>query len=78
MDTAWARRVFWILHNSPRELRMKQSAESSEWQPQWSLHLSAAVDAAETPVAEVFAVIGQQAIVILAEARAGASDNLFR
>jgi hypothetical protein len=32
-------------------------------------------DAAETPVAEVLAVIGQHAIVILAETRPGAPDD---
>ena len=40
------------------------------------LELSAPVDAADAPVAEVLAVIGQQAIVVLAETRAGAPNDL--
>jgi hypothetical protein len=44
---------------------------------QSALDLRTVTDAAEAPVAEVLAVIGQQAIVILADARAGASYNLF-
>ena len=67
--------MFWILQNPPHRLRVKQSAEYSERQLQRSLHLSAVAHAAETPVAEVLAVIGQKAIIILAEARAGASNN---
>jgi hypothetical protein len=69
--------MFCVLQNPPHPLRVKQGAEYSEWQPQRSFHLSAMADAAETPVAEVLAVISQQAIIILAEARTRASDNLF-
>jgi hypothetical protein len=58
-------------------LRVKQSAEHSEWQPERVCHLSAQANAAETPVAKVLAVIGQQAIVILAEARASTPYNFF-
>ena len=65
-----------VLQNPSHRLRVKQSAEYSEWQLQRSLHLSAVAYAGETPVAEVLAVIGHHAIVILAEARAGAPDNL--
>jgi hypothetical protein len=57
---------------------VKQSAEQhSEWQPERACHLSAPAHAAETPVAKVFAVIGQQAIVILAETRAGTPHYLL-
>src|SRR5271167_171859 len=52
--------MFCVLQSPPYRLRMKQSIEDSEWQLQRLLHLSAAADAAETPVAEVLAVIGQQ------------------
>jgi hypothetical protein len=40
--------------------------------------LSTAADTAETPVAEVFAVIGQRPIIVVAETPAGAPDNLLR
>jgi hypothetical protein len=56
---------------------VKQGIEYSEWQLQRSLHLSAMAHAVETPVAEMLAVIGQQAIIVLTEARAGASDYFF-
>jgi hypothetical protein len=69
--------MFQVLQIPPHGLRVKQGTEYSERQPQRSLHLSAVADAGETPVAEVLAVIGEHAIIILAEARAGASDNLF-
>ena len=58
-------------------LGVKQRAEHSEWQPERACHLSAQANAAETPGAKVLAVIGQQAIVILAEARASTPHNLF-
>src|SRR5271168_1020016 len=66
-----------ILQNPPYRLGMKQCIEDSEWQLQRLLHLSAVAHAAETPVAEMLAVIGQQAIITLAEARPGTSDDLF-
>jgi hypothetical protein len=47
---------------------MKQGAEQAKWQYQRSFHLGAMTDAVETPIAEVLAVIGEQPIVILAEA----------
>jgi hypothetical protein len=65
-----------LLQNPPHRLRMKQSIEDPEWQLQRLLHLSAVAHAAETPVAKVLAVIGQQAIIILTEARSGASNYL--
>ena len=61
-----------------QRLRVKQSAEYSEWQLERACHLSAQANAAETPVAKVLAVIGQQTIVVLAEARASTPYNLFR
>jgi hypothetical protein len=69
--------MFRVLQIPPRRLRMKQRAEQAKWHHQRSFHLGAMTDAVETPIAEVLAVIGQQAIVILAEARAGASDDFF-
>src|SRR5712671_4603373 len=56
---------------------MKQRAEHAKWQHQRPFHLGAVTDAVEAPIAEVLAVIGQQAIIILAEARASASDGFF-
>jgi hypothetical protein len=64
--------------NPLHRLRMKQGAEYSKWHLQPSFHLSATADTAETPVAEVLAIIGQQSVIILAETRAGALDNRFR
>ena len=66
-----------ILQNPPYRLGMEQCIEYSEGQLQRLLHLGAVAHAAETPVAEMLAVIGQQAIVTLAEARSGTSDDLF-
>lgn len=66
-----------ILQNPPYRLGMEQCIEYSEGQLQRLLHLGAVAHAAETPVAEMLAVIGQQAIVTLAEARPGTSDDLF-
>jgi hypothetical protein len=51
-----------------------QSIKDPEWQLQRLLHLSAMAHAVQTPVAQVLAVVGQQAIIVLAEARAGAPD----
>jgi hypothetical protein len=58
-------------------LRVEHSAEYPEWQLERTCHLSAQAHAAETPVAKVLAVVGQQAIVILAEARASTPHSLF-
>ena len=69
--------MFRVLQNPPHSLRVKR-AEYSQWQLQPSFHLSAAADTAKTPIAEVFAIIGQQPIIAFAKARAGAPDNLFR
>src|ERR1700685_2514949 len=66
-----------VLQNPPPRLRMKQSIEDSERQLQRLLDLRAVANAAETPVAEVLAGIGQQAIIVLPEARPGASDDPF-
>jgi hypothetical protein len=52
---------------------VKQGEEYTEGQLAPTLDLRTAADAAEAPVAEVLAVIGQQAIVVLADARANAS-----
>jgi len=67
-----------LLRNWPAPLRVKQRTENAQGQLQPSFHLCAAADTADTPVAEVLTVIGQQPIVTLAEARAGAPHNLFR
>src|ERR1019366_2072365 len=48
-----------------------------ESRPQPPFDLRAATDTAEAPIAEVLAVIGQQAIIVLAEARSSASDNFL-
>jgi hypothetical protein len=56
---------------------MKQRAEQAKWQHKRPFHLGAMTDAVETPIAEVLAVIGQQAIIVLTEARTGASDDFF-
>jgi hypothetical protein len=56
---------------------VKQNIEYAEWQVQRSLHLGAMAHAVQTPAAEMLAVIGQQAIIVLAETRAGASDYFF-
>jgi hypothetical protein len=76
LQTGSAQWMVCALQNPPHWLGVKQSIEDSEWQLQRLLHLSAVAHAAETPVAEVLAVIGQQAIIILAEARPGTSDYL--
>jgi hypothetical protein len=69
--------MFRVLQNPPSRLRVKQRAEQAKWPHQRSFRLGAMTDAVETPIAEVLAVIGQQAIIILAEARAGTSDDFF-
>jgi hypothetical protein len=69
--------MFCVLQNPPHRLRVKQGAEYSERQLQRSLYLSAVAHTEVTPVAKVLAVIGQQAIIILSEAGAGTSDDLF-
>src|SRR5450631_89053 len=56
---------------------MKQRAEHAKWQHQRPFPLGAMTDAVERPIAEVLAVIGQQAIIVLTEARMGASDDFF-
>jgi hypothetical protein len=55
---------------------MKQGTEESQGRA--PLHLFAAANSAPTPVAEVLAVIGQQPIIVLAETRPGALDDLLR
>src|SRR5208337_4946144 len=77
LHTGSAQCMVCVLQNPPRRLGVQQSIENSEWQLQWLLHLSAVAHAAEKPVAEVLAVIGQQAIIIFSEARSGTSDYLF-
>src|SRR5579863_3102484 len=61
----------------PPHLGVKQGDEHTKGQLPPSLDLRAMADAAAAPVAEVLAVIGQQAIVVLADARASASHDLF-
>lgn len=75
---AWAPRVPGVLQIAPHRLRMKQRAEHAKRQYQRPFHLGAMTDAVEAPIAEVLAIIGEQAIVILAEARAGAADDFLR
>jgi len=58
-------------------LGVEQAAEYPRRQSQPFLYLSTAADPAETPVAKVLAIIGQQTIVVLAETRAGAPDDLI-
>src|ERR1700677_4653640 len=59
----------------PERLRVKWGAEQAKRQP--PLHLSAATDTTETPIAEVLAIVAQQPIIVLPEARAGAPDDLI-
>ena len=70
--------MFTALRNGLCPLRVKQRTDNPQWQLQPAFHLCAAADAAETPVAEVLAVISQQPVITLTEARAGAPHNLFR
>jgi hypothetical protein len=77
LQTASAQWMFRALQNPPHRLHLKQSIEDSKWQLQRLLHLSAMAHAADTPVAEVLAVIGEESIIVLAEARACAPDYFF-
>jgi hypothetical protein len=65
-----------VIQIPPQRLRLKQSIEYTERQLQRPLHLSAIAHAVETPVAKVLAVVGEEAIIVLTEARAGAPDYL--
>jgi len=57
------------------QLRMKSSAQEFQWPLQTPFDLGTAANAAQTPVAEVLAIVGQQPVVVLAQARAGAPDD---
>ena len=65
------------LHVDEARLRVKHGEEYAKGEPQSSFDLCAVADAAEAPVAEVLAVIGQQAIVVLTDTRARAQYDLF-
>jgi hypothetical protein len=51
--------------------------QRSLWQPEHSLNLITTRFPAQTPLAEVLAIIGQQSITVLADARTRAANDFF-